>query len=56
MQKGKKILGILGGMVLNLFLVTNGQTQQVITIKFADALPPTWCYYQAMKAYKAFVE
>jgi len=56
MEKRKKILAFLLGMLICLILVTTGQAQQVITIKFADALPPTWCYYQGMKAYKAFVE
>jgi len=33
----------------------SAQAKQMV-IKFADALPPTWCYYQGMKAYKAYVE
>lgn len=55
MKSGEKILGLGIGIALVLFIVSSPQAQ-VINIKFADALPPTWCYYQGMKAYKAYVE
>ena len=55
MRSGKKVVVIVSGIILGLFLVSSPQAQ-VISIKFADALPPTWCYYQGMKAYQAYVE
>lgn len=55
MKAGKIIFGVVMVTVLSLFFVSSPQAQ-VINIKFADALPPTWCYYQGMKAYKAYVE
>jgi len=55
MRPGKRFFGVLVGIALTFFLVSSPQAQ-VINIKFADALPPTWPYYQGMKAYKAYVE
>lgn len=55
MRPRKKFFCTLIGIAFGLFLVSSPQAQ-VISIKFADALPPTWCYYQGMKAYKAYVE
>ena len=55
MRPGKRFFGVLIGIALTFFLVSGPQAQ-VINIKFADALPPTWPYYQGMKAYKAYVE
>jgi TRAP-type C4-dicarboxylate transport system substrate-binding protein len=55
MKYGKKLVGIVIGISLALFFISSPQAQ-VINIKFADALPATWCYYPGMKAYKAYVE
>jgi len=55
MRAGKKYWGFVFGVLLGTLVVSNAFAQGM-TIKFADALPPTWCYYQGMKAYKAFVE
>jgi len=56
MKLSLKIFSAVIGVFFSLFLLSTSQAQQVINIKFADALPPTWCYYQGMKAYKAYVE
>jgi len=55
MKTRKIIWGVGIGIILKLFLASSLQAQ-VINIKFADALPATWAYYQGMKAYKAYVE
>ena len=55
MRLRKKFFCTVIGISLGLFIVSTCQAQ-VIHIKFADALPPTWPYYQGMKAYKAYLE
>jgi TRAP-type C4-dicarboxylate transport system substrate-binding protein len=55
-MRSSRFMGVIAGVMFGLFLVSTSQAQQVINIKFADALPPTWPYYQGMKAYKAYVE
>jgi TRAP-type C4-dicarboxylate transport system substrate-binding protein len=55
MEFGKKLVGIVIGISLGLFFISSPQAQ-VLNIKFADALPATWCYYPGMVAYKAYVE
>jgi TRAP-type C4-dicarboxylate transport system substrate-binding protein len=53
-MKKKAFVSIMSLFVILAFF-SIGQAE-VMTIKFADALPSTWCYYQGMKAFKQYVE
>ena len=55
MRTLKNLMIVFVSVVFSLALTVKAPAEEM-TIKFADALPPTWCYYQGMKAYKAYVE